>query len=107
MAITKSKILEAEFYRKIFRAIKYMPEKTTKGKMKMGIRVVPPFTNYKCPHCEKITSKWATKIGCNCHIEKQEIVCFNGIFYLELKGISNGDDESRSEDAGAGKEDKD
>jgi hypothetical protein len=53
--------------------------------MEKKIVDVPIFTDYKCPYCGVITSKYCTKLQCDCYKEKDEIVNLGGIFHGLIK----------------------
>lgn len=47
--------------------------------------IVPIFEDYECVICKKITSRWATKLQCNCHNEKGFFVNLGSILHVPQK----------------------
>ena len=45
--------------------------------------------DYTCPHCGTVTSRYATRLQCDCHKERGEIVNLGGILHLPDDAIPN------------------
>jgi len=54
----------------------------------MKIENHPIFKDYVCPTCGIITSKWCTKLLCDCHKKEGEIIIFGGIWHFPPKKVS-------------------
>lgn len=58
----------------------------------MKIESYPIFTDYICPTCKTVTSKWCTKIQCDCYKKEEKIIIFGGITHFPYKIMDKSDD---------------
>jgi hypothetical protein len=57
----------------------------------MKIKIVPVGANYTCPECGIVTSKWCTKLKCDCHVKSGIAISFGRVLHFAgwLKGEVN------------------
>ena len=60
--------------------------------------IVPIGGDYTCPHCNTVTSHYATKLQCDCHRNSGQGINFGGILHLPADADATATDEDVAQD---------